>query len=438
LPPGAKRGGGGGQGENHFRTTVRLTRNPQNDTPAERAPLKKPMDKTSNNSQPNRLFFVVVLAGIAARLLVATYGHNYDVDSWRIAANIVDRGGNVYAATARYNYGPVWFNVLHALNLLAGHNETAFRYLLTGFLSLVDAGIFFILWRKFGKLAASLFFLNPVSVIITGYHSQFDNCAILSGLLAALLVGDEFDKPISGRKFWGLVVLGISLATKHLLFAFPLWLAIKQKGILQKFAMILIPVFVFALSFVPYWPEGKQGIIQNVFLYRSATNEYFYRLFVPMGVQFMFNSQMLWVLLLAIFAFIYRQKNTVESLLLYTCVLVATSPAIVNQYLAIPIPFVATHLNPFTILYTAIATVHLFIDVNGFHLASLTRTTGADLSALTGGFPLKADSLTSTGCADIAVYLLCLGLVWVTWRQNILTLLERCVFEVKNQLGFKK
>jgi hypothetical protein len=157
-----------------------------------------------------------------------------------------------------------------------------------------------------------------------------------------------------------------------------------------------------------------------------------------MGVQFMFNSQMLWVLLLAIFAFIYRRKNTVESLLLYTCVLVATSPAIASQYLAIPISFVATHLNPFTILYTAIATLHLLIDVNDFHLASLIRTTGIDISVLTSGFPIKDNSLTSTGCADIAIYTLCLGLVWVTWRQNILTLLEKCVFEVKNQLGFKK
>ena len=163
----------------------------------------KTMDKTNNNSKPNWLFFVVVIAGIALRLLVATCGHNYDMDSSRIAADIVDRGGNVYAGTERYNYGPIWFHILHALNLLAGHNETAFRYLVTGFLSLVDVGIFSILWRKFGKLAASLFFLNPVSVIITGYDCQFDNCAILLGLLAALLVGDEFDKPISGRKFLG-------------------------------------------------------------------------------------------------------------------------------------------------------------------------------------------------------------------------------------------
>jgi hypothetical protein len=378
------------------------------------------VDKINNNSKPGWLFFAVLVAGVAARLLVATCGHDYDMDSWQLVANIADRGDNVYASTDRYNFAPGWFHVLHALNLLAGHNPTVFRYLVAGFLSLGDVGIFFILWRRFGKAAGCWFFLNPISVIITGYQCNFDNLAVLLGLLAVLLMGDEFDRPVSRRKLLGLFVLGLSLVIKHVFFAFPFWLAVKQKGMLQKLVVILIPVFIFALSFVPYWHAGSQGIVQNVFRYRSFTTEFFYRMFVPTFVQFMFNSQTVWFFLLAIFAFIYRQKNTVEFLLLYTCVLVAASPANINEYLAIPGPFVATHLNPFTILYTAVGTLHLLADVNGLHLTGLSRTI----------------------CIDIAIYLLCLGLVWVTWRQNIMTLLKRllewCISEVKNQLGLKK
>jgi hypothetical protein len=396
------------------------------------------MDKTDNNLKLGWLFWAVMIAGVAARLLVATRGHNMDVDSCQIVANILDQGGNVYADTTRYNYGPVWFNILHGLNLLAGHNPATLRYLLAGFLSLVDVGIFLIMWRRFGRMIASLFFLNPVSIIITGYHSQMDNLAILLGLLAVLLMGDEFDKPINRRKLSGLFVLGISLATKHLLFAFPLWLAVKQNGFLQKLGILLIPVTVFALSFVPYWPAGGTGIIQNVFIYRSVSNEYFYRIFVPMGLQFMFTSQMVWFFLLFIFAFIYRQKNNIESLLLYTCLLVATSPATANQYLVIPIPFAVTHLNLFTILYMVIATIHLLVDVNGLHLIRLNAATHPIITAFTGGFPAHGDCQTTTACADIAVYILFLGLVWVTWRQNILALLERCIFEVKSQFGLKK
>ena len=371
------------------------------------------MDNLPKKSKSVWLFIAVMITGIAARLLVATRGHNYDMDSFQIVAGIVDHGGNVYASTERYNYGPVWFNVLHILDLLARHNQAVFRYLVSGFLSLVDVGIFFILWRKFGKLAASFFFLNPVTVIITGYHSQFDNLAIFLGLLAALLMGDEFDKPVNRRKFFGLLVLGISVATKHILFAFPFWLAVKQKGMLPKFVILLVPTLVFALGFIPYWPGGRHGIIQNVFMYQSIGNGYFYHLFVPMIIQVMFNSQTIWFLLLVSLAFVFRQKKTVESLFLYACVLVAASPAIVNQYLAIPMPFIATHLNPLTILYAVVATMHLLVDYNGLHL------TGLHFGK----------------CADLAVCVLCLAFVWTVWRRNILAFLERFIFEVKNQFG---
>jgi hypothetical protein len=380
----------------------------------------KTMNKTNNYSKPGWLFLAVMIAGIAARLLVATCGHDYDMDSWQIMADIADRGDNVYASTERYNFAPGWFHILHVLNVLAGHNPHVFRYFVAGFLGLGDAGIFFILWRQFGRLAACWFFLNPISIIVSGYQCNFDNLAILLGLLAVLLMGDEFDQPINRRKFLGLFVLGLSLVMKHVFFAFPFWLAVKQKGMLQKLVVILAPIFIFALSFVPYWPGGSQGIIQNVFLYRSYTTEFFYRMFLPLFVQYMFNSKMVWFFLLVVFAFIYRQKNTIEFLLLYTCVLVAVSPANINEYLAIPGPFVATHLNPFTILYTAVGTFHLLVDFNGLHLTGLSRTI----------------------CIDIAIYLLCLGLVWVTWRQNIMAgfkrLLEWCVLEVRNQLGCKR
>lgn len=374
------------------------------------------MDKTNNHPKSLWLFLAVIIVGTAARLLAATRGHNYDIDSCRIIVNIINHSGNVYASTDRYNYGPIWFNIQHVLNLLAGHNETAFRYLVSGFLSLVDAGMFFILWRKFGKLVAVFFFLNPVSVIISGYHCQIDNLAVLLGLLAMLLVGDEFDRPVDRRKFFGLLVLGVSLSTKHVLFAFPFWLAVKQKGMLQKLVILLVPVAVFALGFLPYWPGGKQGIIQNVFLYRSLNNEFFYHYFVPTGVQLMFGSLTIWLFLLVIFAFIFRQKNAVESLLLYTCVLVCASPATANQYLAIPMPFVATHLNLLTILYTTVASLHLLVDPDGLHLTVLTFRK----------------------CDDVAICILCMALIWVTWRQSINALLEKCIFEVKSQFTDKK
>lgn len=367
------------------------------------------------------LLLLVVMVGFAARLWIATFGNNYDLESYKVVSDIADHGGNVYASTDRYNYGPIWFYVLHGLQLLAGHNETVFRYLVSGFLSLVDAGIFFVLWRKYGKVAAVYFFLNPISIIITGYHSQFDNLAVLLGLWSVLLVKDEFDQPIGRRKFWGLVVLGLSLTTKHVLFAFPFWLAVKQKGMRQKLWVILIPVSIFALSFVPYWHAGSQGIIQNVFRYQSPHHHYtyFYNLFVPALMKTMLDSRTAWYFALAIFAFVCKQKNAIESLLFYTCVVVATSPATANQYLAIPVAFAVTHVNPFTIMYTVTGMLHLLVDDDGLHL------TGPFFGQFTGN-------------SQTPIIMLCFGLIWAAWRENLIAWLRKSVSEARSQFGCEK
>jgi hypothetical protein len=362
---------------------------------------------------------VVLAAGIASRLFVATLGHDYDFESWLINAKI-PMWSNVYAATYRYNFAPAWFLILHVLYFLAGQDPAVFRYFVPGFLSLADTGIFFILWRKFGKLAGCWFFLNPISIMISGYQNNFDNVAIFTGLLAALLIKDEFEKPLDRQKIFGLALLGVSLVLKHVFFAFPFWLAVKQRGFGQKLLVVLIPVGIFFLSFVPYWPGGKNEIIQNVFLYRSYTTNFFYHMFLPQFVQYMFSSQAIWFFCMVIFAFIYRQKSTLETMFLYTCVMVATSPASINEYLAIPLCFVATNLNLFTILYTFLGSVHELVDYNGLRLAHIG----------------------TTYCLDLAVYTLFLALILVTWKQEITNMTQKIfkwgVFEVSNQFGLKK
>ncbi len=373
------------------------------------------INKAQNNFKPAWLFIAMIAAGLAARLFVATLGHVADFDSWKAVAKLMDQSQNVYACTTVYNFGPAWFFILRALDMMAGHNTTVFRYLVPGFLGLGDVGIFIILWRCYGKLAACFFLLNPISIIVSGYQNNFDNLAILLGMVSVLLMGNDFDRPLDRRKILGLLVLGLSLVVKHVFFAFPFWLAVKQKGLLQKVAVILIPVFVFFISFVPWWHGGSQGIIQNVFLYRSFTNEYFYNLFLPQFAQFMFGSQAVWLFLLVLFAFVYRKKSTMEFLLFYTCVMVAFAPSSVNEYLAIPGAFVATHLNLLTILYTVAGTCHMLVSVNGLHL-----TNRIGLSYI-----------------DIAIFLLCLGLIWTTWKQHIAAwskyFLNWCISEVKNQ-----
>src|SRR5580692_6097480 len=136
----------------------------------------------TTNTKLNWLFFVVLIAGITVRFYVATLGHDFDFNTWLRIAQLPNHGAGVYATTL-YNYAPGWFYILRGLYVLAGQDPVMFRYCVAGFLTLADIGIFFVLWRKFGKLAGCWFFLNPISVIVSGYQNNFDNLGILFALL---------------------------------------------------------------------------------------------------------------------------------------------------------------------------------------------------------------------------------------------------------------
>jgi len=174
------------------------------------------------------------------------------VESYWIVANILHRGGNVYLETARYNYGPLWSYILYGLFLISGKEPADFRFLIAIFLTIVDGAIFLILLKTFGKRVAFLFFLNPISIIITGYHNQFDNLAMLFGFISIIIFGRDFTSGINKRKTAGLIMLGISIMTKQILFFFPLWLAVKQKGIVWKIVILFVPTVIFFSSFIPF------------------------------------------------------------------------------------------------------------------------------------------------------------------------------------------
>src|SRR6185369_1491861 len=100
-------------------------------------------------------------------------------------------------------------------------------------LTLGDVAIWAVLRGRHGSRVAALFFLNPVSILITGLHGQFDNLAVLAALLAMLVMGEHeagrtAAAPGRGRWLCGLALIGLSLCVKHLLFVFPAWLALKE------------------------------------------------------------------------------------------------------------------------------------------------------------------------------------------------------------------
>jgi hypothetical protein len=334
----------------------------------------------NSDSNINLRILLVLTLGVILRLLMPLRGYNVDAESWRIVADIVNQNGNVYAETWRYPYGPVWAQILHVLDKLPFglylQPIEALRWKAACFLTLVDVGIFFFLFRVYGLMASVIFFLNPISIIITGYQIQLDNLAVLVGMISVFIIQN---KKNNLNLICGLIVMGLSLCVKHLFFIFPLWLAFKEKLVIKKLLIIFIPFSIFLLSFIPYLPEGLKGVVDNVLLYRSWNhNAPFWKLFGPSFlVSKQFTHFPLFVGSLLILGLIWKSRKLLDSLHLYLVSLVNFASSIGNHYLAICVPSISVNWNWGYAIYTLVVSIHLLFDADALHLQFMGRQIGA-------------------------------------------------------------
>jgi hypothetical protein len=293
------------------------------------------------------LFGIAALASIALKVILATRGHNYDVDSYEIVASLVQHGKSVYANTARYNYGPLWAFFLAGLKQLStclpSIGRETFHLTIAAFLAVTDVAIAAILVSAYSYGAGLFFLCSPVVALLSGYHSQFDNVALLIGLSSWLLIRDGSSTP---RRI-GLAALleGLSLAIKHVLFLFPVWVLFwrKLRNKRERFAYAVIAYAVFTISFLPWVndPLSRAGILDNVFRYRSEFHlsvSYLIAAAHPFGktspVELRFLSLAWMAAVIATGVLVAR--GTCELFPLYLLALFGFSPALTDQYLAIP------------------------------------------------------------------------------------------------------
>jgi hypothetical protein len=216
-----------------------------------------------------RLFLLILALRIAmASVPLATY----DAVSYSIVAQAVAAGQNVYAATNRYNYSPVWSGILAALWNLAGGRLSLFILLVGLLLTASDAATTLVLRGLARDQGASepeaarvslLYFSNPVSVLVAGYLRQFDGIAILFLLLAL-----RASSRARGRGWLASAGLAASLLVKHVAAAHPLLFWRRRDGRSLSLPLVLAPYALFGLSFAPFLSSASAGAIRdNVLLY---------------------------------------------------------------------------------------------------------------------------------------------------------------------------
>ncbi len=320
---------------------------------------------------------MVILAGTIIRLILAAavYG-NFDMESYEIVTDIVGRGGNVYAETSRYNYSPVWFLVLFALKKiqLALHG-VPFHFAIRSFLCGVDLLTLAVLLliadiRKLPVTRTAIFFyLSPVSFLITGYHGQFENFAMLMVLIGIFMYLWLADRSVLKTVLlWFFSTAG--MVVKHNTFyevIICLHSSIKRYWI--KLLLFIVSVIVFLALFIPYWNTGSKRIIDSVFQYGSGSGSY--------GVTSLFtwpHLRYLFILAMFIFPFFLKSRDIIARCLLGTLFFLAFTTGIAIQYFVLPVALGAIRPSKFFQVYTLVASFFILgsydnVFIPGFHLS---------------------------------------------------------------------
>ncbi|MBI4798699.1 MAG: hypothetical protein HY794_08205 [Desulfarculus sp.] len=161
---------------------------------------------------------VVILASLLAmgiKFSLSLAGNNGDLVTYLRLSEMSVQGKDMYLDNQYYNYAPVLYKLLGALRGLAPEPRD-FRHGLILLYSLADMGISLVLLTQFGLAVALVFALNPLSMLISGFHNQFDCLAILPALLSAVFYKRYEDRGYDVGQLWLFILFfSLSLMTKH-------------------------------------------------------------------------------------------------------------------------------------------------------------------------------------------------------------------------------
>jgi hypothetical protein len=335
-----------------------------------------------------RLFPLAVVVGVAARVAISRRGSNYDFDSWTLVPDILDAGGNIYAApemNGRYAYGPVWFLLLHALDGVAGWldgSSITYRHLIIGVLTLGDLALACVLARQCGWFAAWVAFLNPVSIVIAGYHNQFDALGIAVSLagIGILARGDRGDAvgdtarssppDVGGTTVAGVLLLGLGLVTKHALFVFPLWLAMRGGSMKRRMVLLAGAPAVFLASFAP-WLESREaieGVVNRVFRHPGGRAGLVRELLdAPQSGGRFALSFVVWLAVLVWFGWLLRRAPIMTSAIVFLLANLAFAPGFANQHIVLGVAAAAVLLAPELLIAMALGSLLVLQNSDGAH-----------------------------------------------------------------------
>jgi uncharacterized membrane protein len=176
-------------------------------------------------------------------------------------------GQNVYQNPGQYPYFPGWLALEVGTAAVAEALHVPFWRLIRSVVILADLGVSLAIWwsaarlggRTSGQVAAAAYALNPICIIVSGFHGQFDALPTLFTVIAA---GYLFPRP---RAIVVGVLVGIALTLKPFpLLLLPVFLRAPGLSRLQQVQIAVVPFVVLTLGSLPYLLWDPVALIRDI------------------------------------------------------------------------------------------------------------------------------------------------------------------------------
>lgn len=291
--------------------------------------------------------------------------------TYRQFVEAAPQGGDLYGKSP-YHYSPLWAFVLLSISKAAAPIGIPFEKAVGALLLLTDAATAYVVFliardrlRRPAHLAAGaalLFFANPVSVFVTGFHLQWDNVAILFLLIAVWLAGREPEQRTGTA-----LALAASLLVKHVTFFHPLVFARAPGRRLWLSRELILPYGLFFASLLPYW-SSRAAVFEGVFRYRSLSEDYGTAMLrkLPGVPEWAPTAILALAILITIFA-IQRMEVGRACLLLFLVVMISVQ-GVVEYYFVWPIALGALYGGAGYAVFTLVVSAFFLGSPDGLGL----------------------------------------------------------------------
>lgn len=320
------------------------------------------------------LGIITALSGIAHLLIIAnSHGAGFDIISYQLQAATVFDHRNVYTSPAldtRYPYPPIWIWIVAGMQLLSNtlhirFDEAAKIPAFVGDMTLIWAMYGYARERVGRHIAALIpaviFAFNPVTLLISASHGQFDSLVLVFMLVAFVVRGAEG----SHNPLWSSLIFGIAIALKgYPVLALPYFILTAPVGkrvlsCIVSFTPLVVCIAVYSAVF-----GFSPNMLQHIVGYKSPPNfGWAVYLSAMSGVALVNNQGFIlasevFIIAFAVFVPIrfFRQRPAFAIAIIFFA-FYATTFTMSVQYLLWVLPFVCLAAPVASVVYSVVASI---------------------------------------------------------------------------------